>query len=772
MVAFVGKEGGNSSSSGRSIVVSKLREQKEIGPVVLLVVAVGAEILFQSLVRAFGLTIAFGVISRGEVESDVEGFGEGTEEVGDELRSAIGGDMGRSSVLGEHMEYEEFSKLRRVDGVMSGDEDGLLGETINDDKNGGEAGGGWELFDEVHGDGVPWLIGDRELLESSVGAMTRGFRMVTSSTGFDIVLHEGVNSGPSVLAADKFQSLVDAKVTRERVVMLIAEDSEPEVSIVRNVDAIVKPEETRVIDGPAGIKRGFGHLGRGHRVRGKSREDVGMEGGNVKSVDATEDRFNERGCAERSGELFGGEDGLIVLGVNGGVATTSLFKVDVPTSSQGVRLSTEFSGAEADDEVELGEVFGPASLPASEEFGGGEVGEVLVIRDNIDWRGGALKEVAPGFESFEDSKEFLVMDVVIPLGFGEGAGMESNGVDFTVINDGENGGEGVVRSIRFHNERSIGTPLGENRSGGESFLKGVKSVLAFLSPSPLDILAGQAGEGNGDVGVSRDETTIEVGKTEEGLDVLDFPRSWPVQDNLDFVFRHTESVRGENVSEVLHGVRVELTLVRASIETMEPETAEDFLDMFPVIGHVFGEDEDIVEIDNDTDVEEILEDVVHEPLERGGSIGKSERHNKPFKGAIASPKGGFPFVTFGDADQVVSMPEVDLGIDRGATGSGEEVGDKWKGVAVLLGNLIETTVIDAKAERTVFLLDEENRSTVRRSRLADEASGEVLINELTQSAEFELGKGVDRTWRRRLISFQVEGKIIGAVRIESVSLGV
>ena len=164
MVAFVGKEGGNSSSSGRSIVVSKLRERKEIGPVVLLVVAVGAEILFQSLVRAFGLTIAFGVISGGEVESDVEGFGKGMEEVGDELRSAIGGDMGRSSVLGEHMEYEEFSKLRRVDGVMSGDEDGLLGETINDDENGGEAGGGWELFDEVHGDGVPRLIRDRELL--------------------------------------------------------------------------------------------------------------------------------------------------------------------------------------------------------------------------------------------------------------------------------------------------------------------------------------------------------------------------------------------------------------------------------------------------------------------------------------------------------------------------------------------------------------------------------------------------------------------------------
>ena len=64
---------------------------------------------------------------------------------------------------------------------------------------------------------------------------------------------------------------------------------------------------------------------------------------------------------------------------------------------------------------------------------GSEVGEVLVIRDNIDWKGGALKEVAPGFESFKDSKEFLVMDVVIPLGLGESAGMEGTPVLIGVL---------------------------------------------------------------------------------------------------------------------------------------------------------------------------------------------------------------------------------------------------------------------------------------------------------------------------------------------------
>ena len=275
MVAFVGKEGGNSSSSGRSVVVSKLRERKEIGPVVLLVVAVGAEILFQSLVRAFGLTIAFGVISGGEVESDVEGFGEGTEEVGDELRSAIGGDMGRSSVLGEHVEYEEFSKLRRVDGVMSGDEEGLRGETINDDESGGEAGGGWEWFDEVHGDAIP-----------------RAFH--------------------------------------------------------------------------------------------------------------SKDGVKELHCPEGCRELFGGKDRTEILRVDAGIAATSLFKIDVPSSSQGIRFSPKLTRTEADNKIEGRKKFRPSGLPTGEEFGGRKVFQVLVVGDDIDRSRSSFEVMSPSPKSFED----------------------------------------------------------------------------------------------------------------------------------------------------------------------------------------------------------------------------------------------------------------------------------------------------------------------------------------------------------------------------------
>ena len=208
----------------------------------LLVVTISPEVLLQSLIDSFGLAVAFRMISGSKVETHVEGLPEGAKEMGNEFRTSIGGDVRRNSVLGEHMEYEEFSKLRRVDGVMSGDEDGLLGETINDDENGGEAGGGWELFDEVHGDGRPGLVGDRELLECAKGMMPRCLSPATSRARTDIVLDEGADARPGVIPADELECLVVAKMAGEGMIVLVAEDTEPEIARVGDVDAVIEEE--------------------------------------------------------------------------------------------------------------------------------------------------------------------------------------------------------------------------------------------------------------------------------------------------------------------------------------------------------------------------------------------------------------------------------------------------------------------------------------------------------------------------------------------------
>jgi len=67
VVAFIGKERGNTSCCARGVVKRELRKWKEFGPVVLLVITVDLEVLFQGLVCLFGLTVSFWVVARCEM---------------------------------------------------------------------------------------------------------------------------------------------------------------------------------------------------------------------------------------------------------------------------------------------------------------------------------------------------------------------------------------------------------------------------------------------------------------------------------------------------------------------------------------------------------------------------------------------------------------------------------------------------------------------------------------------------------------------------------
>ena len=56
-------------------------------------------------------------------------------------------------------------QARASDGIVGEDEDGLFGKPVNDDQDGCEAGRQGELLYEIHQDGIPRLLRDRELFE-------------------------------------------------------------------------------------------------------------------------------------------------------------------------------------------------------------------------------------------------------------------------------------------------------------------------------------------------------------------------------------------------------------------------------------------------------------------------------------------------------------------------------------------------------------------------------------------------------------------------------
>ena len=93
-------------------------------------------------------------------------------------------------------------------------------------------------------------------------------------------------------------------------------------------------------------------------------------------------------------QLFGSEHRLVVLRIDSGIVAIPLFKIDIPSSSKGVRLGSEFSRTETDDEVESRKVFGPTCLSTHEAFGCGEVLEIPVIGDHINRVAGTFKVVS------------------------------------------------------------------------------------------------------------------------------------------------------------------------------------------------------------------------------------------------------------------------------------------------------------------------------------------------------------------------------------------
>ena len=152
--------------------------------------------------------------------------------------------------------------------------------------------------------------------------------------------------------------------------------------------------------------------------------------------------------------------------------------------------------------------------------------------------------------------------------------------------------------------------------------------------------------------------------------------------------------------------------------------AEDLADMFLMICRVVGINEDVVEVDDHTHIQEITEDVIHEMLESCRSIGKSEWHNKPFKITVVGAESSFPFITIRNMDEVIGMSEINGGIDTGFTCSGKEVGNERKGISVPFGYFIETSEIYAEAENFIFLEGKDYQSTMGGGSLADKSGGD------------------------------------------------
>ena len=147
-----------------------------------MIVGENPDVLFQGLVDTFCLSVAFRMVTRSEMEFHIQGFAERSKEVRDKLRATIRCNMGRNTVFGKYMDNKELSQLSRSDGVVGRDENALLGETIYHYQDSSKPFGNWEVFNEIHGNRIPWTGRDGKFMEKAIRLVAFGLVPRTSCT--------------------------------------------------------------------------------------------------------------------------------------------------------------------------------------------------------------------------------------------------------------------------------------------------------------------------------------------------------------------------------------------------------------------------------------------------------------------------------------------------------------------------------------------------------------------------------------------------------------
>ncbi|GBG76397.1 hypothetical protein CBR_g22144 [Chara braunii] len=184
------------------------------------------------------------------------------------------------------------------------------------------------------------------------------------------------------------------------------------------------------------------------------------------------------------------------------------------------------------------------------------------------------------------------------------------------------------------------------------------------------VLAGEFVERVRDLEKVANERAVIVGKATEGTKLKE-GLGWGVLDEgCDFRGVHTDVFGGDNVVEVFDARSGKRTFVELGVKFLLSEDREDW-----------AEDKDVIKADDDTNFEEVVEDVVHGRLEGSGGIGESEWHHEEILVPEPRAEGGLVGVLLADTDLAEATAKVDLGKVVGSTEMIKELGNPRRGRA-------------------------------------------------------------------------------------------
>ena len=139
------------------------------------------------------------------------------------------------------------------------------------------------------------------------------------------------------------------------------------------------------------------------------------------------------------------------------------------------------------------------------------------------------------------------------------------------------------------------------------------------------------------------------------MNILNFLRLQLVLNNLYFVIRHSKARRKKDIFQILYWLGVKFVFLYFGIKTSLAEILKYFFYIPVMFGHVIWVNKYIIQIDHNTYIQKIGENVIHELLKSYRSIGKTKGHYRLF---VTCSKSSLPFITIGNANQMVSMTKI------------------------------------------------------------------------------------------------------------------
>ena len=228
--------------------------------------------------------------------------------------------------------------------------------------------------------------------------------LLAEGTAFDVAADEGGESGPPEFSSDQLSGFQETGMSGRLMIMAPLKDGTAKGIVRGNID-------TAFIGEDAGFDLPVSQPGTEgernilvHGLEGLENEGITC-GGRFDAVrEGGVDEVDEQGRWEE------GDVGVVEV-IRG---------EEVGLAGEGIGASKKLSRDMDHFQVEVGKVNEPTRLAAVERLGLAEIGKVLVVGEDLYWKGRAMKIVVPRFQGTDNGKEFAVVDVIVSFCGGEG----------------------------------------------------------------------------------------------------------------------------------------------------------------------------------------------------------------------------------------------------------------------------------------------------------------------------------------------------------------